>query len=201
MLLLNPLPPDLRAFTQPSTATEVPPGVALADAGYGDETAFRDGLTELGLLYAVGVRLATSVWAPGTAPLPPKPWSGKGRPPTLLRRGPGHEPVSVKALAIDLPQAAYQNIRWREGSSATLQSRFAAYGFLMVQRLRIDSASDGKKTSSRGRHLPCPRLTSLAAGQRAQRHVPDSITTLRILLGHHLLRRLTLVTEFYYQRE
>jgi SRSO17 transposase len=104
----------------------ITPGVVLADAGYGDETAFRDGLTELGLLYAVGVRPATSVWAPGVTPLPPKPWSGSGRPAKLLRRGPGHEPVAVKALAMGLPDCAYQSVTWRDGSNAALQSRFAA---------------------------------------------------------------------------
>jgi len=129
------VPTDLVFATKPQIAlaqlrqavvSEVPPGVVLADAGYGDETAFREGLTELGLLYAVGVRPATSVWAPGVAPLPPKPWSGMGKPPKLLRRAPGHEPVSVKALAMSLPEDAYQGITWREGSNATLQSRFAA---------------------------------------------------------------------------
>jgi SRSO17 transposase len=54
-------------------ASGVPTGAVLADAGYGNETAFRDGMTELGLLYAVGIRPATTVWAPGVTPLPPKP--------------------------------------------------------------------------------------------------------------------------------
>lgn len=49
-----------------------PPGVVLADAGYGDETAFRDSITALGLPYAVGIRPGTTVWAPGTEPLAPK---------------------------------------------------------------------------------------------------------------------------------
>jgi SRSO17 transposase len=129
------VPTDLMFATKPqialaqlrqAIASEVPPGVVLADAGYGDETAFREGLTALGLLYAVGVRPATSVWAPGVAPLPPKPWSGMGKPPKLLRRAPGHEPVSVKSLALDLPEAAYQLVTWREGSNVALQSRFAA---------------------------------------------------------------------------
>ncbi|KWK76055.1 IS701 family transposase [Burkholderia ubonensis] len=116
------------ALTQLRQAVEsgIPAGVVLADAGYGDETAFRDGLTELGLLYAVGVRPGTSVWAPGVTPLPPKPWSGRGKPAKLLRRAPGHEPVSVKALAMGLPDDAYQSVAWREGSNAALQSRFAA---------------------------------------------------------------------------
>jgi SRSO17 transposase len=129
------VPADLGFATKPqialeqlrqAIASEVPPGVVLADAGYGDETAFREGLSELGLLYAVGVRPATSVWAPGVAPLPPKPWSGMGKPPKLLRRAPGHEPVSVKALAMRLPEDAYQSVTWREGSNAALRSRFAA---------------------------------------------------------------------------
>jgi SRSO17 transposase len=39
----------------------------LADAGYGDEMPFRDGVAELGLLYAAGGPVGTSVWARGTA--------------------------------------------------------------------------------------------------------------------------------------
>lgn len=106
-------------------AADVPSGLVLADAGYGDETAFRDGLTALGLRYAVGIRPATTVWAPGTSPLPPRAWSGRGIRPTRLRRAPGHEPVAVKALAMDLPPEAFQLVTWREGSNADLASRFA----------------------------------------------------------------------------
>lgn len=54
----------------------VPSGVVLADPAYGDSAAFRVQLTELGLAYAVGIRANTSVWAPGTAPLPPVPTVG-----------------------------------------------------------------------------------------------------------------------------
>lgn len=104
----------------------VRPGVVLADAAYGDETAFRDGITALGLLYAVGIRPVTTVWAPGTAPLPPKPWVGRGIKPTKLRREPGNEPVSVKALAMSLPLQAWQTVTWREGTNAELSGRFAA---------------------------------------------------------------------------
>ena len=58
-------------------AAGVPVGILLGDAGYGDETAFRVGVTDLGLRYVLGVRPGTSVWAPGTGPLPPAPWSGR----------------------------------------------------------------------------------------------------------------------------
>src|SRR3954470_21944766 len=73
------------------------------DAAYGDETAFRVGVAELGLPYVLGVRSGTSVWAPGTGPLPPAPWSGHGRRPTRLRRDAENQPVSLKALALSLP--------------------------------------------------------------------------------------------------
>ena len=129
------VPEDLVFATKPEIALNqlrtavdsgVPPGVVLADAGYGDETAFRDGITEMGLFYAVGIRPGTTVWPPGVSPLPPIPQRGRGRPSSLLRRGPGHEPMSVKALAMGLPPSAFQQVRWREGSNSTLSSRFAS---------------------------------------------------------------------------
>lgn len=109
-------------------ASDVPIGVVLADSGYGDDTGFRDGITELGMLYAVGIRPATTVWAPCTAPLPPKTWSGRGIRPTRLRREVGNEPVSVKALALSLslPSQVYRTVTGREGSNIDLPSRFAA---------------------------------------------------------------------------
>ena len=51
----------------------------LADAGYGVDTAFRDRLTALGLHYVVGVTGSITVWPPGREPLPPKPYTGRGR--------------------------------------------------------------------------------------------------------------------------
>jgi SRSO17 transposase len=104
----------------------VSPAVVLADAGYGGETAFRTALTKMGLTYIVGIPSTTSVWAPGTAPLPPQPWRGRGRPPSLLRRDSKHKPVSAKKLAKDLPDDAWRIVTWREGSKGPLTSRFAA---------------------------------------------------------------------------
>lgn len=97
-----------------------------ADAGYGVDTGFRQALTDLGLQYVVGITSAVVVWPPGIGPLPPLPYSGKGRPPVQPRRTAARQPVSVKALAMALPAQAFQNIRWREGTNATLSGRFAA---------------------------------------------------------------------------
>jgi SRSO17 transposase len=108
-----------------AVADGVPAGVVLADAAYGDETAWRDEITVLGLSYMVGIRPATTVWAFGNEPLPPKPWRGRGAKPKLLRCAPGHEPVSVVEAAQRLPADVWQQVTWREGTNAPLTSRFA----------------------------------------------------------------------------
>src|ERR1700756_651836 len=61
-------------------------GVVLTDAAYGSDGGFRAGVTEIGLIYAVAVQSTISVWPPGMEPLPPKPWSGRGRKPSRTRR-------------------------------------------------------------------------------------------------------------------
>jgi SRSO17 transposase len=111
-------------------ADEVPAGIVLGDAGYGDETDFRVGVSDLDLGYVLGIRSATTVWPPGEVPLPPAPWSGQGRRPTRLRRSPEHQPVSVKQLAQSLPKRTWRTVSWREGSRTELTSRFA------VRRIR-----------------------------------------------------------------
>ena len=119
----------------------VPVGVVLGDAGYGDETAFRVGVHDRGLPYVLGIRPRTSVWPPGQAPLPPKPWSGRGRPPTRRQRSPEHQPVPVKDLALSLPARAWRTVTWREGSrGAALASRFAAVRVRPAHRDTLRSA-------------------------------------------------------------
>ena len=103
----------------------VPRGVVLADAAYGNDGQFRAGLRELHLAYAVGVQSSVSVWEPGKQPLPAKPRKPTGRPPKLLQRDANHQPLSTKQLAIALPETAWKEITWREGSKK-LGSRFAA---------------------------------------------------------------------------
>jgi len=104
----------------------VSPGVVLTDAGYGVDTGFRDGITDLGLAYVVGIQSSASLWPPGMEPLPPKRWSGRGRPTSLVRRDAEHKPVTAKELALGLPGKAWRRVTWREGTNALLTSRFAA---------------------------------------------------------------------------
>ena len=81
--------PEGMAFqTKPEIAVEqirqaiergVPVGVVLADAGYGKGTPFRTDLTQLGLLYVVGMESNATVWEPGKQPLPaPARQPGRG---------------------------------------------------------------------------------------------------------------------------
>ena len=129
------VPADITFQTKPQIAlaqisAAVTAGVAqapvLADAGHGIDTAFRDGITALGLTYVVGVQSHTSLWPPGMEPLPPKPWSGRGRPTSLVRRDAEHAPMPAKALAASLPKRAWRRLTWREGTNTTLAGRFAA---------------------------------------------------------------------------
>src|ERR1043166_176127 len=128
------IPETVGLLTKPEIALEqiraahaagVPRGVVLMDAGYGSNTRLREEIGALGLAYIAGIPPQTSVWPPGTAPLPPLPWSGRGRRPKLMRRDSEHQPVSVKALALSLPPASWQTVSWREGSTGALTSRFA----------------------------------------------------------------------------
>ena len=129
------VPEQVRFQTKPSIALDqirqaverdVPRGVVLADAAYGVDSQFRAGLRELQVEYAVGVQSSVSVWEPGQQPLPAKPRKETGRPPKLLRRDEHHQPVSTKQLAMALPETAWKEITWREGSRKNLRSRFAA---------------------------------------------------------------------------
>ena len=148
------VPGDLGFQTKPMIALTqieaaltagVPQGVVLADAGYGADMKFQARLLKLGVDYVVGVQPTATVWPHGKEPLPPKAWSGRGRPPTRLRRQDGHQPVAVERLARRLPAEAWRDIVWREGVKGLLGSRFTAL------RMRPAHRDDN-------RHQPWPEL-------------------------------------------
>src|SRR5260370_27969839 len=139
-----PVPEEIVFQTKPEIALDqlrwacaagLPRGVVLLDAGYGNHTNLRTEIGALDLTYVAGILSSTTVWAPGTQPLPPKRWSGHGRRPTRMRHG-KHKPLSVKALAFDLPKRAWRTIGWREGTAGRLSSRFA--------RVRVRAARGGR---------------------------------------------------------
>jgi SRSO17 transposase len=137
------VPEEVGFKTKPQIALEqidaacragLPRGVVLMDAGYGANTDLRMNIAALGLTYVAGVQPNTTVWAPGLSPLRPRTWSGRGRPPKLIRRDRNHQPISVKQLALGLPTKAWRTIAWREGSSEQLSSRFARIRIRVAHR-------------------------------------------------------------------
>jgi len=137
------IPREVTFVTKPAIALQqvrkaveekVTTAPVLADAAYGNDGQFREGLTELGLEYVVGVQKSTTVWRHGEAPLPAKSWKRRGRPPTLLRRDKHHQPISVKQLAESLAASAWENVSWREGTKQRLRSRFAALRVRVAHR-------------------------------------------------------------------
>src|ERR1051326_851677 len=129
------VPPEVKFRTKPQIAlgqieaahrAGLELGLILADAAYGDLPDFRDGLTALDLRYCVGVREPTTVWPEGEGPLPPKPYSGRGPRPKLLRRDETHRPISVKELAARWPEKSYRKVTWREGARGKMSSCCAA---------------------------------------------------------------------------
>jgi SRSO17 transposase len=106
-------------------ATGLPPGVALFDAGYGANTAFRTQVSALSLTYVAGILPTTTVFV-----VPKK--KGRGRKSSLSGGHASDQPVTVNHVAQSLPAKAWRKITWREGSAEPLSSRFA--------RLRVRAA-------------------------------------------------------------
>ena len=126
-------------------AAGAPTWAVVADAGYGEQPRFLEGLERRGLPYAVGVpsstrfRLALEVdHDPGMDLMPP--YQGRGRPrrPQRLEdRLPSRE---ARALLEALPEDAWSAISWREGTKGDLAKRFV--------RVRV------YRVGQMGKHLP-----------------------------------------------
>jgi len=106
-------------------AADLPRGVVLLDAGYGNHTGLRQEIGALGLIYVAGILSSTTLWAPDPQPLPPQRRPAGGRPPIRPPRSAKHKPVSATELAFALPRRAWRTIGWREGAHERLTSRFA----------------------------------------------------------------------------
>ncbi|WP_369658093.1 IS701 family transposase, partial [Streptomyces sp. RPA4-2] len=99
----------------------VPP-VVVADAGYGQNADFRDGLDGRGIGYVVAVRSDVTVHPHDAQPTTPA-WSGNGRKPQPRYR---HKPSSVSVLAAGRGRQAFTEVTWREGSRGPMRSHFLA---------------------------------------------------------------------------
>ena len=110
------VPSDVIFRTKPEIALDlireaqaagISPGTVLADAGYGNDSGFRDGIAALGLRYVVGIQSNLMLWKADAVP-PPRGRRG-GKPSHAARR---EQQVSVKELAFEQPADAWRTITW-----------------------------------------------------------------------------------------
>ena len=97
----------------------------LADAEFGDVTAFRRALHRWRLPYAVGISRHLTVF-PGTPAVHVPPSGRMGRPRSQLVLVHDTRPITVRALALALPTRAWRRVTWRNGTNRPWAARFAA---------------------------------------------------------------------------
>ena len=112
-------------------------GRVLADAGFGTSAAFRAGLSERGLAWAVGIPRVQNVYATTVELRWPRAATGRPRKHPV----PSEEPVAAEAM---LESAAWRRVSWRPGTKGPLAAEFAA--------LRVRPA-EGEQLRN-GRHPP-----------------------------------------------
>jgi SRSO17 transposase len=97
----------------------------LADAEFGDITAFRRVLHQWHLPYALGVSRHLTVFRGTPAVhIPPSPHRGRPRSQLVMRTA--TRAISVRALALALPARAWRRVTWRNGTNRPWAARFAA---------------------------------------------------------------------------
>lgn len=126
------------------------PPVVVGDAGYGDITEFRTGLSRRNLPYVVAVKSGTSI-QPGDATPVTAAWRGTGRPPQPRYPDP---PITCKDLVIAAGEDALREVTWRHGTktgpanpTAAMSSRFTVMRVRPANRT-ITRASDGTLTEA-----------------------------------------------------
>ena len=116
-------------------------GAVLADAGYGISAPFRQALSALGLLWAVGTVRIQKVYPADVQMITPPPSRGRSR----TRQIPDQEAITAEAM---LAKVSWRQVTWRRGTKGPLRAKFAAV------RVRV---ADGPAVYLRGhanQHLP-----------------------------------------------
>src|SRR3954471_4165835 len=113
----------------------------VADAGYGISAAFRQALSALGLLWAVGIPRIQKVY-PVDVQLGPAPPT-RGRPRKTLI--PDREAVAAEKMVAAWP---WRWITWRQGTKGPLRAQFAAI------RVRVADGPEVRLQGRTGQHLP-----------------------------------------------
>ena len=116
-------------------------GCVLADAGYGLSAPFRQGLSERGLAWAVGIPFKQKVYHADVSMV--FPVANRGRP----RKNAIPDITSVSAQAM-LEMAPWRKVSWRRGTKGKLSARFAAV------RVRVADGPPQRIHDMGAQHLP-----------------------------------------------
>lgn len=116
-------------------------GCVLADAGYGLSAPFRQGLSERGLAWAVGIPFRQKVYPADVAMI--FPVTGRGRP--RQKAIPDVKSISAKMM---LETAKWRKVSWRRGMKGPLSARFAAV------RVRVADGPPQRIRDMGAQHLP-----------------------------------------------
>jgi SRSO17 transposase len=116
-------------------------GCVLADAGYGLSASFRQGLSERGLVWAVGIPFKQKVYPADVTMI--FPVAGRGRP--RKRHIPDVASISAQTM---LEAAPWRMLSWRRGTKGRLQARFAA------RRVRVADGPPQRIGTMGAQHLP-----------------------------------------------
>jgi SRSO17 transposase len=104
----------------------VPFTAVTADAGYGSNPHFLEGLETRHLPYVVAVEKSFGLREPAAvreaAAVPPPRYAGRGRP----RKQPPAPLATAESVATLLAADAWQTLMWREGTKGGLRKQFAA---------------------------------------------------------------------------
>lgn len=116
-------------------------GCVLADAGYGMSALFRQGLSERGLAWAVGIPSRQKVYPHDVVMI--FPIAGRGRP--RKNAIPDARSISAKTM---LETAKWRKVSWRRGTKGPLVAHFAAV------RVRVADGPPQRIRDMGAQHLP-----------------------------------------------
>jgi SRSO17 transposase len=121
-------------------------GAAVTDAGYGISAPFRQGLSALGLLWAVGIPRIQKGY-PVEVQLVPPPVTRGGPRKTLI---PDQEAIAAEAMLAKASwrQVSWRQVTWRRGTKGPLRAKFAA------MRVRAADGPEVRLQGRTGQHRP-----------------------------------------------
>lgn len=143
-------------------------GDVLADAGYGACREFREGLSAMGLTWAVGISPDQLVYPEGTTLDVPASTRRTGRPRTLA--APSAPPRKAREAILALGPAAFHTVSWRKGTKGPLTAAFAALRIRVADGPNVLGHRHGPGASA---WLVCERRNGGETKYYLTNHRPD----------------------------